>query len=172
VRYDDPAQLREPVLDVTNIRDDKIDPRSHSSGNLAPASRMMRSSPYSTTIMLLPISPIPPSGMTRSRPSLTSGVAPRAPRPLFGCCGAEGAGPERVGRVRCPLCWPSRCGRRPGRLCGGAWPGVRSAAAASPSREPPPRRSWACSRRERPSCCSRSFPFPFPGPVRVRESVT
>src|SRR3972149_4037476 len=37
-----------------------------SSGNMRPASTMMRSSPSSKTIMFLPISPRPPRGITRS----------------------------------------------------------------------------------------------------------
>src|SRR3972149_11541674 len=41
-------------------------PSISSSGNMRPASTRMRSSPSSTTIMFLPISPRPPRGMTRS----------------------------------------------------------------------------------------------------------
>src|SRR3990172_4613753 len=41
-------------------------PSISSSGNMRPASTMMRSSPSSKTIMFLPISPRPPRGITRS----------------------------------------------------------------------------------------------------------
>src|SRR4030042_18995 len=40
------------------------------SGNIRPASTMMRSSPISKTIMFLPISPRPPKGITRSLSAL------------------------------------------------------------------------------------------------------
>src|SRR3989337_2882296 len=43
-------------------------PSLSSSGNMRPASTMMRSSPSSKTIMFLPISPRPPRGITRSFP--------------------------------------------------------------------------------------------------------
>src|SRR3989304_10136846 len=41
-------------------------PSISSSGNMRPASTMVRSSPSSKTIMFLPISPRPPRGITRS----------------------------------------------------------------------------------------------------------
>src|ERR671934_2326311 len=41
-------------------------PSISSSGNISPASTTMRSSPSSSASMFLPISPTPPSGMTRS----------------------------------------------------------------------------------------------------------
>src|SRR3990172_6613781 len=47
-------------------------PSISASGNMRPTSTTMRSSAYSKTIMLLPISPSPPRGMTRSLPLFMS----------------------------------------------------------------------------------------------------
>src|SRR3972149_5057448 len=47
-------------------------PSISSSGNMSPASTMMRSSPSSKTIMFLPISPSPPRGITRSLSAICS----------------------------------------------------------------------------------------------------
>src|SRR3989337_831805 len=49
-------------------------PSISASGNMRPTSTTMRSSPYSKTIMLFPISPSPPRGMTRSLPLFISNL--------------------------------------------------------------------------------------------------
>jgi hypothetical protein len=67
------------VVLVTVGEDDALDvvePGCSSSGKSTPQSTISRRPPYSKTVMLRPISPRPPSGVTRRPPSGSGGGEP------------------------------------------------------------------------------------------------
>ena len=100
-------------------------PRCSSRGNASPASTTMRSSPSSKTVMFLPISPSPPSGMIRSVSATVRSLR------------TELDGETADGGVRPQV-------RRPGRAARGS-----RGSATSPPRRPPPAGAAAHRPRDR-----------------------
>ena len=85
VRDDEAEKAVAELAQVVELRDDQIDAEhAAASGNITPQSMAIASPPYSSTRQLSPISPRPPSGMTRSGAisAVSVATASRAPGPL------------------------------------------------------------------------------------------